>query len=130
MHENSSKDHPRRGQAAHSPVGARDRPRKPPVPTKAKKDIEAAAPARPPRLRHKAAPGNDGEGQTRLAKVARRSIEGPGERIAKVMARAGLCSRREAEAWIGEGRVALNGETLTNPAGNAGPDQKTATARG
>lgn len=39
-----------------------------------------------------------------------------GERIAKVMARAGLCSRREAERWIEAGRVALNGKTLTSPA--------------
>ena len=41
---------------------------------------------------------------------------GGGERIAKVMARAGLCSRREAERWIAEGRVAVNGRTLDTPA--------------
>lgn len=39
-----------------------------------------------------------------------------GERIAKVIARAGLASRREAEAWIEAGRVKLNGEVLTTPA--------------
>lgn len=39
-----------------------------------------------------------------------------GERIAKVMARAGLCSRREAETWIENGRVQLNGKVLTTPA--------------
>ncbi len=39
-----------------------------------------------------------------------------GERIAKRMARAGLCSRREAERWIAQGRVAVDGETLTTPA--------------
>ncbi|MBZ8133476.1 pseudouridine synthase [Afifella sp. IM 167] len=39
-----------------------------------------------------------------------------GERIAKVMARAGLCSRREAETWIAAGRVALNGKVLATPA--------------
>lgn len=38
------------------------------------------------------------------------------ERIAKFMARHGLCSRREAERWIEAGRVQLNGETLTSPA--------------
>jgi len=42
----------------------------------------------------------------------------PGQRIAKVMARAGVCSRRDAEAWIAEGRVAVNGEVLTSPAFN------------
>ena len=45
-----------------------------------------------------------------------------GERIAKVMARAGLCSRRDAEAWIKEGRVAVNGKVLSSPALNIGPD--------
>jgi len=37
-------------------------------------------------------------------------------RIAKAMARAGLCSRREAERWIVEGRVSVNGKILTTPA--------------
>ena len=40
------------------------------------------------------------------------------ERIAKVMARAGLCSRRDAEAWIAAGRVAVNGTTIASPAVN------------
>jgi 23S rRNA pseudouridine2605 synthase len=38
------------------------------------------------------------------------------ERIAKVIARAGLASRREAEAWIEAGRVKVNGEVLKTPA--------------
>jgi 23S rRNA pseudouridine2605 synthase len=42
----------------------------------------------------------------------------PGQRIAKVMARAGVCSRRDAEAWIAEGRVSVNGEVLSSPAFN------------
>lgn len=37
-------------------------------------------------------------------------------RIAKAIARAGLTSRRDAEAWIAQGRVAVNGETITTPA--------------
>jgi len=41
-----------------------------------------------------------------------------GSRIAKVMARAGLCSRRDAEAWIAAGRVSVNGEILLSPAYN------------
>jgi 23S rRNA pseudouridine2605 synthase len=40
------------------------------------------------------------------------------ERIAKVIARAGLASRREAEAWIAAGRVAVNGAIITSPALN------------
>ncbi|MBS0534858.1 MAG: rRNA pseudouridine synthase [Proteobacteria bacterium] len=41
-----------------------------------------------------------------------------GERIAKVMARAGLASRREAEAWIEAGRVSVNGKVISSPALN------------
>ena len=43
-----------------------------------------------------------------------------GERIAKVIARAGLASRREAEAWIAAGRVSVNGKTIDSPALNVG----------
>lgn len=39
-----------------------------------------------------------------------------GERLAKVIARAGLCSRRQAEAWIQEGRVKVNGKIIDTPA--------------
>jgi 23S rRNA pseudouridine2605 synthase len=39
-----------------------------------------------------------------------------GERIAKRLARAGLCSRRDAERWIAEGRVAVDGKVLASPA--------------
>jgi 23S rRNA pseudouridine2605 synthase len=42
----------------------------------------------------------------------------PGDRIAKVMARAGLCSRRDAEEWIAAGRVAVNGKPIASPAVN------------
>jgi 23S rRNA pseudouridine2605 synthase len=44
--------------------------------------------------------------------------EGEGDRIAKVLARAGLCSRREAEEWIAAGRVAVNSGTISSPAVN------------
>ena len=40
------------------------------------------------------------------------------DRIAKVIARAGLCSRRDAEDWIAAGRVAVNGSVITSPALN------------
>jgi 23S rRNA pseudouridine2605 synthase len=38
------------------------------------------------------------------------------ERIAKFLARAGVCSRRDAERLIAEGRVKLNGRVLDTPA--------------
>jgi 23S rRNA pseudouridine2605 synthase len=47
-----------------------------------------------------------------------------GHRIAKAMAQAGLCSRRDAERWIVAGRVAVNGKTIHSPALNIGPDDK------
>ncbi|MBN9593021.1 MAG: rRNA pseudouridine synthase [Alphaproteobacteria bacterium] len=46
-----------------------------------------------------------------------------GDRIAKVIARAGVCSRRDAEKLIAAGRVAVNGETIHSPALNITPDQ-------
>lgn len=46
------------------------------------------------------------------------------ERIAKVIARAGLCSRRDAERWILDGRVSVNGKILDTPAFTVGPDDR------
>jgi 23S rRNA pseudouridine2605 synthase len=39
-----------------------------------------------------------------------------GDRIAKLLARAGVASRRDVEQMILDGRIALNGEVLTGPA--------------
>lgn len=44
-----------------------------------------------------------------------------GERIAKILARAGVASRREAERMIEAGRVAVNGKRIDSPALNVGP---------
>lgn len=41
-----------------------------------------------------------------------------GDRIAKVIARAGICSRREAEKLIADGRVTVNGTVISSPALN------------
>jgi 23S rRNA pseudouridine2605 synthase len=41
-----------------------------------------------------------------------------GDRIAKVLSRAGVASRRDAERMITEGRVSVNGKVITSPALN------------
>jgi len=59
----------------------------------------------------------------RKPRVEPPAAHAPGEpmRIAKAMARAGLCSRREAERWIAEGRVSVNGKILKTPAFEVSP---------
>ncbi len=49
------------------------------------------------------------------------NVRPAGERIAKFLARAGIASRRDAEAMIVAGRVALNGEILAHPASFVAP---------
>src|SRR4051795_1359173 len=63
---------------------------------------------------------SEGAGETR-SEVPSEPAE---ERIAKTIARAGIASRRDAEAMIAEGRVTLNGERLTSPAVNVGPQDR------
>ena len=46
-----------------------------------------------------------------------------GERIAKIIARVGICSRRDAEKLIADGRVSLGGEKVTAQGTRATPDQ-------
>ncbi|MCC7253316.1 pseudouridine synthase [Hyphomicrobium sp.] len=72
---------------------------------------------RPPRGKPQDRPtgwrgGSGGPGGRRAAE---KTVAEP-MRIAKAMARAGLCSRREAERWIADGRVSVNGQVLKTPA--------------
>ena len=46
------------------------------------------------------------------------------ERIAKKLSRAGVCSRREAERWIAEGRIKVNNVILRTPATNVSEKDK------
>ena len=67
-------------------------------------------------------PAFGGRGEYRERKPEERrpprapAVKKPGERIAKIVARAGLCSRRDAEDWITQGRVAVNGRVINSPA--------------
>lgn len=69
----------------------------------------------------RAVPGRSGQRGERRTVPAK-----AGERLAKRMARAGLCSRRTAEAWIRDGRVAVDGRIVTSPALDVTPDQRVA----
>ena len=66
---------------------------------------EAAPSAAPPQRK----------GRACASATAAEGSDGP-QRIAKLLARAGIASRREIERMIAEGRIALNGEKLTTPA--------------
>ena len=56
---------------------------------------------------------------TSMTEIETPTSETPkGERIAKRMARAGVCSRRDAERLIQNGRVKVNGKKMTTPALN------------
>lgn len=46
------------------------------------------------------------------------------ERLAKFMARSGVCSRRDAEEYIRQGRVTVNGEVVSTPAFNVEGTEK------
>ncbi|MDQ8726831.1 pseudouridine synthase [Bradyrhizobium sp. LHD-71] len=60
-------------------------------------------------------PDRDGR-RRELADAAPAKPKKAGDRIAKLMARAGLCSRRDAEEWIRQGRVSVNDRIITSPA--------------
>jgi 23S rRNA pseudouridine2605 synthase len=76
--------------------------------------------------------GRKFRGKRLRTKLPRPAAEAPlperkdAERIAKVIARAGLASRREAEAWIEAGRVSVNGAMIRSPALNVGANDRIA----
>ncbi len=95
----------RRTGDAPTPIRGRDEPNK--TPRENKPRFEKPAADRPRAAKPK-----------RAAPVESREKAFEGERVAKAMARAGACSRRDAEQWIAEGRVAVNGRVLASPAFN------------
>ena len=73
-------------------------------------------------------PGKGGKGSKGGKPFAKRQPPASGPavcmRIAKAMARAGLCSRRDAERWIMDARVKVNGKMIASPALNVGPQDR------
>lgn len=49
------------------------------------------------------------------ARPAAQPSDAPRHGLARVLSKAGLCSRTEAARWIGEGRVTVDGRTINNP---------------
>ncbi|WP_176591170.1 pseudouridine synthase [Sphingobium sp. EM0848] len=72
-------------------------------------------PARPPFKKAKTAPAKPANPHPARAAAAAGGKTEP-QRIAKLLARAGVASRREIERMIEEGRITLNGEAITTPA--------------
>lgn len=52
-----------------------------------------------------------------------------GERIAKVIARSGVCSRRDAEKLISEGKVKVSGKVISSPALNVTDEKITVNGK-
>jgi 23S rRNA pseudouridine2605 synthase len=86
--------------------------------------LKSSRPDRPER-RHESATGhasaNKDRVRTRPPRAPVVEKDSPGTpagpmRISKALSRAGLCSRRDAERWIAEGRVSVNGRVLQSPA--------------
>jgi len=79
------------------------------------KPVPGSRPARPPFKKARTAPAKPANPHpARAAAVA--SGKNEPQRIAKLLARAGIASRREIERMIEEGRITLNGETVSTPA--------------
>jgi 23S rRNA pseudouridine2605 synthase len=74
-----------------------------------------ARPAKPPRLRWDTKPVRKPRPDAAPSKGALERADGE-ERIAKLLARAGVASRREIERMIADGRITLNGEKVETPA--------------
>ncbi|SDR60695.1 23S rRNA pseudouridine2605 synthase [Rhizobiales bacterium GAS113] len=71
---------------------------------------------RPQRVpRRKGATGGRDVSAAEPAAEEAKAEDTEGERISKVVSRAGIASRRDVERMIEEGRIALNGETVTTP---------------
>jgi 23S rRNA pseudouridine2605 synthase len=71
---------------------------------------------RPPRRRPAGKPGTDRPANPHPAHAAAADGQGEPQRIAKLLARAGVASRREIERMIEEGRIAKDGVLLDTPA--------------
>ncbi|WP_282247312.1 MULTISPECIES: pseudouridine synthase [Stenotrophomonas] len=62
-----------------------------------------------------ARPRRDPRRASAPARPAAQASDAPRHGLARVLSKAGLCSRTEAARWIGDGRVTVDGRTINNP---------------
>ncbi|UZW56461.1 pseudouridine synthase [Sphingobium sp. JS3065] len=103
------------GPPRRSGPGGPRRPAGGPHRTAGAKPPSSSRPARPPFRKAKTAPDKPANPHPARAEATASGKNEP-QRIAKLLARAGVASRREVERMIEEGRVTLNGEAITTPA--------------
>ena len=114
VHEQFARDHQRLLVRQQQPFPGANRRQEP--------SPKRTAPAKPAPVKS----GPAGAAGAPAPRPRRRASGRPAEtmRIAKAMARAGPCSRRHAEPWIADGRVKVNGETITSPALDVTPKDR------
>ncbi|MFN3867533.1 MAG: pseudouridine synthase, partial [Hyphomicrobiaceae bacterium] len=109
-HDDSPRDDSPRDKAERRPARL---PRAKPPGAGAPAAPHRARPGLEPATRPKSVDARPGHPASRNDATQR--IDNPPTRIAKAMARAGLCSRRAAARWIALGRVSVNGQVLRTP---------------
>jgi len=102
---NAWQEHPRN--EGRSPDGFADRPRR-------ENEDDSKVFAKRPAFGGRGAYRERDHEERRPARPPK--VKKSGERIAKVVSRAGLASRRDAEEWIVQGRVSVNGRVINSPA--------------
>jgi 23S rRNA pseudouridine2605 synthase len=113
--ERPRQDRPRTDRVTRTSHAWRDRPKTEGFEERSERDYERR-PAFGGRGEYRERKPDRDDRRRERAEAAPEKPKKAGDRIAKRMARAGLCSRRDAEEWVRQGRVSVNGRVITSPA--------------